>query len=205
MYKPRVIIVEDEPIIVEDLRNVLEDLGYSIAGTAYSSQDALQVLETTEADIILLDIELNSPIDGVAIANIIRKQYHLPFVYLTSFADQQTIERVSRTQPYGYILKPFSEKELRACLEIALYNHSKEKAENGQLNKDWFDRVINPPLTSREFDILQQLYMGKSNREIAKTLFVSTNTVKTHLSNLYIKLEANSRTTAIARIRELLQ
>jgi DNA-binding NarL/FixJ family response regulator len=203
--QPRIIIIEDEPIIVEDLRITLTDLGYEIAGVAYNSQDALQVLSEREADIVLLDIELNSAIDGVALAHIIRKQYGLPFVFLTSFADQQTIERVRRTQPYGYIVKPFSEKELRASLEIARYNHSREKREGGQLKKEWLDQYVDPPFTTREFDILKLLYEGKSNRAIADELFVSTNTVKTHLSNIYLKLDAHSRATAIARIREILE
>ncbi|MBR9920508.1 MAG: response regulator transcription factor [Bacteroidetes bacterium] len=204
MDQTRIIIIEDEPIIAEDLKVVLEDQGYFIGGTAHNSQDALEVLENTPADIVLLDIDLKSPIDGIALANIIRKKYGLPFIYLTSFADAQTIERVRTTRPYGYILKPFSEKELRACLEIALFNHAREKLPHGELNKQIVDKQLDAPLTSREFDILQLLYTGKSNKEIAEALFVSTNTVKTHLSNLYLKLDAHSKATAIARIRELM-
>jgi AmiR/NasT family two-component response regulator len=85
---------------------------------------ALHELSSNTPDIVLLDINLGSNIDGIDIAEIINKRYQIPFIYLTSYADRSTVDRAKHTRPMGYIVKPFDERDLFTTLEIALFNFS---------------------------------------------------------------------------------
>lgn len=122
-----VLIVEDEIIIAEDIASYLETLGYNVIGIVDNATDALQKIKTLSPDLILLDININGPIDGVQVATIIKQDYKIPFVFLTAFTDKQTLDRVKQTDPYGYIVKPFEEKDLEVTIELALYKFKKDK------------------------------------------------------------------------------
>ena len=201
----RILIVEDEPLIAEDLAEVLGEMKFRISEIVHSSDKALQELKYNTPDLVLLDIELNSKLDGVQIAEHINAHYRLPFVFLTSFADRSTIARVQKTQPMGYIVKPFNEKNLLATIEIALYNFREQQKESTvELTLETINQQVHTPLTKREFEILKLIYAGKTNKELSDELFVSLNTIKTHISNLYLKLDATSRATAITRVRNML-
>lgn len=122
-----ILIVEDEIIIAEDIASYLETLGYNVIGIVDNATDALQKIKTLSPDLILLDISISGPIDGVQVAMIIKQDYGIPFVFLTAFADKQTLDRVKQTDPYGYIVKPFEEKDLEVTIELALYKFKKDK------------------------------------------------------------------------------
>jgi len=125
--KPRILIVEDEPIIAADVEMTLEDLGYEVVGIKDNATDALETIKKAKPDLVLLDINLEGDIDGVMLAQDINKSFNIPFIYLTSNADSLTINRVKRTQPAGFIIKPFSEKDLQSNIEIALFSKSQKK------------------------------------------------------------------------------
>lgn len=127
MKQINVLIVEDEIIIAEDIASYLETLGYNVIGTVDNGTEALQKIKTLIPDLILLDININGPIDGVQVAAIIKQDYKIPFVFLTAFTDKETIDRVKQTDPYGYIVKPFEEKDLAVTIELALYKFKKDK------------------------------------------------------------------------------
>jgi DNA-binding NarL/FixJ family response regulator len=149
-----------------------------------------------------MDINLDDEKDGVDIAEIINEKYQLPFIFLTSHADKQTLERAKKTKPAGYIIKPFDEKDLLAGLEIALYNYAqKQFAAQPQLLIHNINKHLSTPLSEREFDVLCAIYEGKTNQQMANALFVSVNTIKTHIANIYFKLDVPSRTSAIAKVR----
>ena len=120
--KSKILIVEDEPIIASDIEMILEDLGYDVIGIEDNAEDALSLIKKTPPDLILLDINLDGDIDGVMLAQDINTQFQIPFVFLTSNADKLTINRVKRTNPSGFIVKPFSEKDLQSNIEIALFS-----------------------------------------------------------------------------------
>jgi len=104
--------------------------------------------------------------------------------------------------PAGYIVKPFDENDLLAGLEIALYNHaSRQTALQPNLSFTLINKNCSQPLSEREFDVLQCIYEGKTNQQMADQLYVSINTIKTHIGNIYLKLDVPSRTAAIAKIR----
>ena len=105
--------------------------------------------------------------------------------------------------PMGYIVKPFNEKELYSNIEVALYNFSKFVLPVS-LKIEMINSKINTPLTQREFDILEGLYEGKTNRQLAESQFVSVNTVKTHIKNIYEKMNTHTRSETVALIHSLL-
>jgi DNA-binding LytR/AlgR family response regulator len=120
--KSKILIVEDEPIIASDIEMTLEELGYQVVGIEDNAEDALTLIEKTHPDLVLLDINLEGDIDGIMLAEDINSQFQIPFVFLTSNADKLTINRVKRTNPSGFIVKPFSEKDLQSNIEIALFS-----------------------------------------------------------------------------------
>jgi DNA-binding LytR/AlgR family response regulator len=126
MATPKILIAEDEVIIAEDIASCLEELGYYICAID-SGDHLMDIIRETEPDLLLLDIHLKGEIDGVELAAQIKKEFDLPFIFLTAYADKATIDRAKTTEPYGFIVKPFDDKDLRSAIEIALYKHGRDK------------------------------------------------------------------------------
>jgi two-component system, response regulator PdtaR len=122
-----VFIVEDELIEAEDIRLTLEKQGYRVTGVARSGEDALEALTMPCPDLVLMDIHLAGKMDGIETAEKIRARDKIPVVFLTAHADDESLERAKVTEPYGYILKPFDERELHSVIEMALYKHRMEE------------------------------------------------------------------------------
>lgn len=122
-----ILIVEDESIVAQDLQEILEELGYSAPEIADSGKLAIEKAARLNPSLILMDIRLIGTMDGIDAAEIIQEKYDIPVVYLTAHSDVNTIERAKHTCPFGYILKPFQEKELYTTIEIALYKHQTQK------------------------------------------------------------------------------
>lgn len=127
MEKEKVLIVEDERIVAEDIRMSLERIGYLVCGLALSGSEAIEKVKELRPDIVLMDIVLGREMDGIEAASKIRSSFEIPVVYLTAYGDERTLERAKVTEPFGYIIKPFEEKELKSTIEIALYKHRMEK------------------------------------------------------------------------------
>lgn len=123
MSLPRVLIVEDEAIVAKDIENTLHVLGYSVPAIAASGEAAIEKAEALHPDLILMDIKLKGPIDGVRAASEIGGRLGIPVVYLTAHADEATLRRAKITQPFGYVVKPFDQRDLHAAVEIALHRH----------------------------------------------------------------------------------
>ena len=124
----RILIVEDELIVALDIQTRLERKGYFITGTASRGKEAIALVEANQPDLVLMDIKLDGEIDGIETAERIHTFADVPVVYLTAFADEQTLQRAKLSQPFGYILKPFEERELITNIEIGLYKHQAEQA-----------------------------------------------------------------------------
>lgn len=200
MSEIRVLIVEDEPLIAIDIEATLNNIDFSVSGMVHTYDDAIAELKNNTPDIVLLDVNLEDEKDGIDIGTHIHEKYQLPFVYLTSYADKATLDRAKKTRPAGYIVKPFEEKDLLAGLEIALYNFS-TRDDNSKISLASINKHIISQVSEREFDVLVGIYEGKTNQQMAEGLFVSVNTIKTHISSIYLKLDVTSRTGAIARVR----
>ncbi|HPS23874.1 MAG TPA: response regulator [Methanoregulaceae archaeon] len=127
MPSASVFIVEDELIGAEDIRQTLEDLGYTVTGITRQGESALETLRTSHPDVVLMDIHLAGTMDGIDTATRVRALYHIPVIFLTAHADETTLARAKITEPYGYVLKPFDERELHTAIEIGLYKHRMEE------------------------------------------------------------------------------
>jgi len=127
MTPARILIVEDERIVAEDLSIMLASLGYEVAGIAGSGEDAIALAEAQNPDLILMDIMLSGKLDGISAADRIQAIRTTPVIYVTAYADDVLLSRAKKTEPFGYIVKPFNERELRSNIEIALYRHRMDR------------------------------------------------------------------------------
>jgi DNA-binding NarL/FixJ family response regulator len=205
MNEIRVLIVEDEPIIAEHISVYLNNNDFMVSGIAYDDEEAKKQLKYNTPDAVLLDINLESETDGIAIATHINATYKIPFIFLTSYADRETLDRAKAVEPSGYIVKPFNEKTLLASLEIAISNFaSKANRQIPKLSFEKINRHLIAQISEREFEVLQFIYQGKTNQQIATEIFVSVNTIKKHINSAYLKLDVTTRTKAVARLMELM-
>jgi PAS domain S-box-containing protein len=124
---PTILLIEDEAIVAADIRARLTALGYSVPAIAASADEAVRRAHELHPDIMVADIVLEGPMDGVEAVQQIRKRLDIPVVYLTAYADEKTVQRAKLTEPVGYVLKPFDERELRFTIEVGLYKHHVEK------------------------------------------------------------------------------
>ena len=124
---PIILLIEDEAIVAADIRARLTALGYSVPAIAASAEEAVQRAHELHPDIMVADIVLEGTLDGVDAVQQIRKKMDIPVVYLTAYADELRVQRAKVTEPVGYVLKPFDERELRFTIEVGLYKHQVEK------------------------------------------------------------------------------
>ena len=143
MIEEKILIVEDENIVALDIKNRVEQLGYDVCGIAATGEEAIRKTEKTLPDLVLMDIKLKSDMDGIDAAGKIRERFNIPVVYLTAYADEQTLERAKITEPSGYLIKPIKSSELRSAIEIALYKHKLEKRlkESEEEYRDLFENA----------------------------------------------------------------
>lgn len=127
MAKPQILIVEDDKIITMELEKRLEGLEYHVVAITSSGEDAIERAASMHPDLVLMDIRLKGPMDGVEAAAEIRDRFDIPVVYLTAYADERTLQRAKITEPFGYVLKPFEEQGLHTAIEMALYKHRMER------------------------------------------------------------------------------
>ena len=188
--KLKILIVEDEPVIAENISIYLDNNDFEVSAIAYDSDEAFLQLKNNTPDAAILDIN---------------KEIQIPFLFLTSYSDKNTLDKAKQVKPSGYIVKPFNEKTLLASLEIAISNFASEKnsAQPG-LNIEKINRHLLSPLTDREFEVAHLAYNGITNSQIAEQTFISLNTIKTHLKSIYLKTDANTRYGLIVRLRQLM-
>ena len=194
----RILIVEDEPLIARDLKRILTKNDYEIVGICYNSDVALDQLALENYDLVLLDIHLKGSRNGIELAEIINAKYNKPFIFITSFADKDTIDQVKVVQPRAYIVKPFSEREIYSSVEIALYNDSKQLSETMTL--EYLNESLLINITPKEFEVIQLIKVGKTNGQMSSDLFVSQNTIKTHVKSIYLKLKVNSKAELVSKV-----
>nr|WP_320161550.1 response regulator [uncultured Methanoregula sp.] len=124
---PRILIVEDDEIIANLITTMLERKGYAVVGKVGSGEEAIRKAAELEPDLVIMDITLSGQLDGVAAARYIFQLFHYPIIFLTAHYDDTLLERAKESQPLGYILKPFTDKDLGSNVELALYNHTFRK------------------------------------------------------------------------------
>ncbi|MBM4248146.1 MAG: PAS domain S-box protein [Euryarchaeota archaeon] len=128
MAGARILVVEDEAIVARDIGSRVVALGYQVAGVAHTAADAVARAGELRPDLVLMDIRLGGRTDGIEAACAIRERFDVPSVFLTAYADDETLRRARATEPFGYLVKPFQDRELHATIEMALYRHRAERA-----------------------------------------------------------------------------
>jgi len=124
----QVLIVEDESVVAKDLARSLLRLGYNVVARAATGEEAEHLAQLWKPDLILMDVRLRGQLDGIATVERIHEHSDVPVIYLTAFSDRLTIDRAMRTRPFGYVVKPFQDVELRCAMEVALNRHEMERA-----------------------------------------------------------------------------
>nr|WP_315489244.1 response regulator [uncultured Rhodoferax sp.] len=159
MTQARILVVEDEAIVARDIASQLELLGYQVVGRAVRGEDAVARALALRPDLVLMDIQLAGDMDGISAAQVLREQAMIPVVFLTAFASDETLERAKRVEPYGYILKPFSERELRTVLEMALYKCEAEAKlrEAAAHTQAILNNMVDGVITINEFGVMESV------------------------------------------------
>ena len=140
MSKTRILIVEDENIVAADIRDRLEHLGYDVVAHVTTGEGAVEKAGELHPDLVLMDIKLKGDMDGVEAAALISQERSIPVVYMTAYADETTLNRAKITGPFGYILKPFDERELYSTIEMATYRHKMERRVKD--NERWLGTIL---------------------------------------------------------------
>jgi DNA-binding NarL/FixJ family response regulator len=208
-----VLIADDETTVLEALTTVLTRLGYHVAGTARDGAEAVELVRSTPADFLVLDISM-PVMDGIEAARVIVAEKPLPIIISTGVTDDLTIEAARQVPVQAFLTKPFRKEQLRASIAIALtqWEHQLEAErklqslmESGsQSNAGAVPRISEEAarqfgLTRREFEVLCKIAEGKSNAEIGETIGAATRTVDKHVEHIFDKLAVKTRTAAVAR------
>lgn len=141
MIQIKILVVEDEALVAEAIKRKLQKMGYSVPGTASSGEEAIKLVEEIDPDLVLMDIVLQDKMDGIEAAGYIHTLFNVPVVFLTAYSDEKTLLRAKITEPFGYIIKPFKERDLQVAIEIALFKHDIERKLKEK--NEWFSTTLN--------------------------------------------------------------
>ncbi|KAF5072447.1 putative transcriptional regulatory protein pdtaR [anaerobic digester metagenome] len=122
-----IMLVEDEIIVAADVKNRLENMGYEVLGIFDTGEEAIEKAGELKPNLVLMDIVLKGDMDGIDAAQKIRELFDIPIIYLTAYSDEKTLQRAKVTEPFGYVLKPFEDREIQSAIEMAIYKHKMEQ------------------------------------------------------------------------------
>jgi len=158
--KKKILIVEDEAIVAKDISVCLEKIGYEVLGTFSKGEKALDFMGSNSPDLVLMDIMLSGDMSGIDTSAKVKEKYNIPVVFLTAYADEKTISKAKVTEPYGYVIKPFKEIDLRTSIEMALYKFKKEKEKLAGIETSSFNSNVSA--------ISSEYIYVKSNSKLVK-------------------------------------
>jgi len=196
----QVLIVEDEPIIAEDIQDLLLSESFKVVGVAHTGLHALDMLSTRKPNFVLLDIQLEGQMTGLDVAEVIHQQYQIPYIFLSSHDDKNTILQAQQHSPYGYLVKPFQDRTLLTSIKIAMSNYEMFTKQR-DLTKEDIEVKFDVNVTEQEYLIITHLVNGRSYKQIAADNFISLNTVKYHVKNIYNKFDLTGRSELASRLK----
>ena len=197
--KLKILIVEDEVLIAKHIEDALISNDFLPIGIAHDSETALDYIHNRKPEFVILDINIDGQKDGIEIAEILKDNHDIPFIFLTALSDIKTLDRAKKVNPCGYIVKPFKTRDLVSSITIGLYNFEFRKTEKTLNIKD-VNALALDPLSQKEYEVLLDITEGFTNAQIAKKQFISLSTVKFHTQNIYSKLDVSNRTSAIKKV-----
>lgn len=187
MGNVKILVVEDEIIIADNICTILEDLGYDVLEPAVSYTEALELLETEQPDLALLDIQLAGRRDGIDLAWKIKEDYQIPFIFLTSNADATTVDRAKKVNPPAYLVKPFDKNDLYTSIEVALYNYNQQDSVPSQTDK----------ASQEESSILKEALFVKHKQCFQKIYFADILFLKSE--HVYVKIVVSNNREYLIR------
>ncbi len=194
MEKIKILIVEDESILALGLKKKLENLEYSVTDIAASGIETFNKVSANKPDLILMDIVIKGDIDGIETAAELNKTESIPVIYLTAYADDEILKRAATTEPYGYILKPYKEKELKANIEMAIYRKKSEKDE--MLDYEDVYRDITSFIGENE-DVFKKALLGSYLDEVDTSIDIGS-------SKMYISASRRQKSSDDEDVSEIL-
>ncbi|MCB0736751.1 MAG: response regulator transcription factor [Bacteroidetes bacterium] len=118
----KIIIVEDEPLIADDLKSTVEELGHKVSALVDNANDCIMLLKEELPDLLLLDINIKGGIDGIMLADMVNKEFKIPFIFITSYTDDETLSKVKVQRPAGFLVKPFEDREVKSAIALGIHN-----------------------------------------------------------------------------------
>jgi PAS domain S-box-containing protein len=209
--KVKILIVDDEVVIAADLESRLKKIGYTVCGKATTAQKALELVEQHRPDLVLMDIVIKGDMDGIDTAEIIREKWGLPVVFLTAHADTDRLERAKLTYPFGYLLKPFKDRDLKITLEMALYaatvNGERKRSEDSLRLMEKQLRTIGDSLPGGVLYRIVNMPDGHGYFDYVSTGFsdlfeLSVEEASHDITPLYERLHPEDREAALAAQRQ---
>ena len=158
MEKTKILIVEDEAIIAMELESQLQSLGHQVASVVDTGKDAIQKIELDRPDLIIMDIRIKGEMNGIETAEIVKNRFGIPVIFSTAYLDEKRIERAKITMPFGYVLKPIQEWDLKVTIEMAIYiaevDKKRQQVENALIKSEFklAAHIKNTPMGVIEFD-----------------------------------------------------
>lgn len=214
MQPSKVLVVDDEWIVAVDVQRTLRRNGYVVDEVVTAAPKALSVFDRVRPDLVLLDIDLGAPLDGLDIAARLRERSAVPIVFLSAHCDPPTLRRAMGTSPHGFVVKPFTEAQLLTAVQLALHQpeNSNQPATAAQQTLERIASLLSESghmlagvpggarrpevdavLSTREREILDSLLSHQRVPGIARTLGISEHTVRNHLKSIYAKLGVHSQ------------
>ena len=174
MEKIKILVVEDERILALGLKKKLENLGYSVTDIVASGPETFEKVGENQPDIIMMDIVIKGDMDGIETVAKLNETISIPVIYLTAYADDEILKRAAATEPYGYILKPYKEKELKANIEMAIYRKKSEQEEI--LDYEDFYRDVTRFISENE-EPLKKAILGAYSYEIDTSIDIGSTKI----------------------------
>ena len=201
MEEKKILIVDDDQTTASVMQLYVANLGYHVAGIATDGKTAINMTREFLPDVVLMDIYLGKGLDGIDSAEIINKHFGTPIVFVSAYADENTLERAKAVNPMGYINKPLRETDLKTSIEFALAKSkpgNKNKSTPGTSIEDILVSLY--ALTRSEARFLAKLVEYPELNVVAAALNISLSTAKTHLKRIYRKTDTNRQSVLVHKI-----
>lgn len=201
MAGEKILVVDDDKTTTQVMQLYIEDCGYQVAGTATSGQQAVEICRETTPDLVLMDIFLGKGLDGIDAADIIQSQYHIPVVFVTSHAEDETLQRAKHIDPAGYINKPLRDTDIRTTLELIFARQQPDRPKTATAGTDINTLLMDIyALSPGEARVAAKLVEYPDINYVAEALNISLSTARTHLKRIYRKTDTNRQSVLIHTI-----